>query len=102
MTEEKNEWVKQESQMYWNPDTINEELVGVILQSIDSEEYGRNYVIEETDTKKKYQTPSHKVLQNLMRNCKVGDVVKIVYLGEDMPTIKGHKPTRMYELYLKG
>jgi hypothetical protein len=93
-------WKKQENASFWKPEVKGEEQIGIVKEIRKDDKFGESYVIEQDDTKDLVVTPSHKVLQNRMRGVKVGDKVKIVYQGQDLPKVKGHNPTSMYEVYL--
>jgi hypothetical protein len=94
-----SEWEKQESGNRWKPENKGEELIGVITAQTDTD-YGSEYTIKHGDGTIS-TTPAHKVLLNRMSNAKVGDEVKIVYMGEELPKQKGYKPTKMYEVFIK-
>jgi len=90
-------WEKQEGGSYWIPEKAGEELVGEVIE-IKEGEYGKVYLLKKDDGKK-ITTPSHKVLQSRMVGTEKGDVLKIVFVGEEPPKLKGHSPTKMYEVY---
>jgi len=98
MVEDKKIFKKIEQEgNFWNPTEENEEIRGTIteIQDID---YGRQYKIKQDDGVI-ITTPSHKVLQNRMRDMKLGDYVKIVFTHEELPTVKGNNPTKFYDVY---
>lgn len=90
-------WEKQESAGMWMPEKEMEELVGEVAD-IQEGGYGLQYSIKKEDGNT-ILTPSHKVLQSRMLKVRVGDIVKIVYKGEEPPSVKGRNPTKMYEVY---
>jgi len=94
-----DEWEKQESGAYWTPAKINEELVGEVI-TIDEGQYGKNYTVRQADGKTLI-TGANKALLPRMVNVKVGTQVKIIYLGEELPTVKGYKPTKLFDVFIK-
>jgi len=90
---------EQESTLYWNPAREGETLKGKIAY-IEEGEYGMSYTIEQED-KSLIKTPAHKVLVSRMGKAKEGDRVKITFLGEELPKVKGQNPTKMYKVLLK-
>jgi len=90
-------YVKQEGGSYWNAEKKGDTLEGKVTAKSDGE-YGIQYTIETKDGE--FVTPSHKVLQNRMVKANIGDKVKIVYTHEELPTTKGYKPTKMYEVFI--
>lgn len=96
-----NEWKEQTTDFnVWKPTVEQEELKGFLKEVKDSGDFGKQYLIMKSETEEIW-TPSHKVLQNRMINAKVGDEVKIVYEGEELPTVKGNNKTKMYKVYLR-
>lgn len=91
------EWEKQSGGDLWTPKEEGEELTGEVI-SVDEGQYGKQWVIKKGDGKV-IRTASHKVLQNRMASISIGDTVKIVAGKEDLPKIKGHNPTRLYEVF---
>jgi len=95
-----DEWTERETQGdLWLPVNEKDELVGKVVEEIDGT-YGSQWVIEQEDGTK-VRTPSHKVLQNRMAGIAVNTEIKIVYTGEEPPTVKGQNPTKMYKVYEK-
>lgn len=93
------EWEKQESLSdIWIPTEEGEELIGEVTDSYEGG-YGQQYTIKKEDGSE-VRTPSHKVLQNRMAKVEKGNKVKIVYTGEEPPTVKGQNPTRMYDVFV--
>ena len=94
------EWKKRETKAannIWMPAKEGEELVGEIT-AVTPGQFGLQYTIMKED-ETEVRTPSHKVLQNRMEGLVVGQAVKIVYLGTDLPTVKGQNGMKMYEVY---
>lgn len=95
-----DEWKKQEANDIWLPTQPNETLIGTVTE-ITEGMYGNQHTIKKDDGNI-VKTPSHKVLQNRLADCAVGDVVKLVFIGEEPPSVKGQNPTKMYEVFKKG
>lgn len=91
------EWEKQESAGLWLPEHEGEELVGTVLRAEEST-FGTQWLIKK-DNGEEVRTPSHKVLQNRMGKLKAGDKVKIVFVKEEPPSVKGQNPTKMYDVF---
>jgi len=91
-------YVKQESELgFWTPN-IGEVLEGEVTE-ITTGMYGKQLLIKtlENNTMK---TPSHKVLQAKLNKVVVGDKVRIVYVKDDLPTLKGNNPTKIYDVFV--
>ena len=90
------EWIKQEAQGIWLPevsgDSIEGEVVGMLAGL-----YGNQYIIK--TSKGELRTPSHKILQARMVDIKINDIVKIIYKGQEPPSVKGNKPTKVYDVF---
>lgn len=93
------EWIKQEGAGFWNPEKEGEELLGEVVSIDDEGEYGRKYLLKDSEGKEVW-TPSHKVLQSRMAKVKAGDMVRIVYTHDEPPQVKGHHPTKMYDVFV--
>jgi len=94
-------WKKQEGPAMWLPETEGEELIGIVIDIVEGL-YGSQYLIKPIGKDEIIRTPSHKVLVNRMVEVKKDDMVKLVYLGQEPPTVKGQNPTKMYEVFIKG
>jgi hypothetical protein len=90
------EWKKQENLAFWQPEKKGDEIVGTVTKLTDGV-YGTHFVISTKEGD--ITTPAHKVLISRMSGIKVGDMVKIVFLGEELPKVKGQNPTKLYEVY---
>lgn len=90
------EWEEIGIKDYWQPKP-GETIEGKIT-SVDEGTYGKQYTIKTDDGEEK-TTPSHKVLQNRLDTLQKGDKIKIVYEGEEPPTVKGNNPTRIYKVF---
>ena len=92
-------WLEQKDSInFWSPIIEGETLQGV-LTKIEEGKYGKKYTILDSFDVENI-TPSHKVLQNLMRKTKEGDLIKIIFLGEQPPKIRGENPTKMYKVFI--
>jgi len=83
---------------FWNPEQEGETVEGVVEEIIDGD-YGKQYTIKKDDGEQ-ITTSSHAYLQNRMKKVKVGDKVKMVYEGEEAPTVKGRNPTKKYKVFI--
>ena len=92
------EEVKGESNV-WLPTKPNESVEGRIKSMIQGN-YGLQTTIEDKE-KKAITLPSHKVLQNRLANCKVGDMIKVIYEKDELPKVRGQNPTRIYKVLTK-
>ena len=96
---ESEDWEEVKAGNYWSPEKEGEAVEGVII-SMDDEKFGLKVTLEQKD-KKLVVLPSHAVLQSRIKNCKVGDVVKVVFEKTELPTVKGHNPTNIYKVMKK-
>ena len=94
------EWKKQEGAAMWLPENKGDELVGEVIAVHNDGDYGLNHTIK-NDKGEEVLTNSHKVLQSRMKKAKVGTMVRIVYTGEEPPSVKGYSPMKMYEVYFQ-
>lgn len=99
MNEENVNWVEQKGSDYWIPKEKGDELVGVVIEVCPGGRFGKQLVIQTKD-ERQIRTPCHKVLQSRIRNVKGGQLIKIVYSGEEPPSLKGNKPTQMYDVFV--
>ena len=90
-------WKEQTGGNYWEP--VEGETVEGKIEAIQEGEYGRQYIIS-NGKGATITTPAHKVLQSRMSKAQVGDRVKIEVLGQELPKVKGHKPTQLYRVYI--
>ncbi len=92
-------WEKVESSgSFWEPE-IGETLEGVIVD-IREGLFGKQWVLQDLNDVQ-HITPSHKVLQARMANTIKGDLVRIIFKGQDLPKIKGQQGTKLYEVFKK-
>ena len=95
----KIEWEEQENSSFWKPENKGDEVIGDII-GINESPYGQVFVLELED-KSTISIPNHKALINKLGNTKIGDTIKIVFEGKDLPKVKGHNPTNLYTVYIK-
>jgi len=89
---------EQIGQQYWSPVDADEELEGSVVDVVEGD-YGKQYTILKGDGTTLI-TPSHAYLQNRMKHAKLGAKVKIVYKGEEPPSVKGRNPTKIYKVFI--
>lgn len=82
----------------WTPQKENDTLKGVVTGIDNDAQYGIQASIKNLDGVTML-TPSHKWLQNCLKQFKVGDTIEIIYIGEEPPKIKGQSPTKKYKVY---
>lgn len=82
----------------WLPKEKEEFIEGEVVEISDGQ-YGRQITLknEAGDTN---TTPSHKVLQSRLSEIKMGDWIRVVYKGEELPKLKGHNPTKIYKVLI--
>lgn len=97
MAEDKWQEVKG-SQGIWLPSKPLDSIEGAII-ALAQGQYGVQATIETAQGV--MITPSHKVLQARLTECKIGDFVKIVFEREELPTVKGRQGTKIYKLMKK-
>lgn len=95
------DYIKQENnKSFWLPEKEGDKISGKIVDIIDGE-FGKTYSIEQ-ENKEIINTPSHKVLQNRLVGAEIGDVIGVVYMGEELPKVKGQNPLKMYDIFIKN
>jgi len=91
-------WEKQEGNMdFWNPEE-GEELIGEVKELVQGN-YGLQIQVQKEDGSV-VTTPSHKVLQAKLNKIEKGNKVKIVYVKQDLPKVKGQNGVKLYEVYI--
>lgn len=85
---------------FWKPTKEGEALEGEIIDISESTFEGKKTYLIRTKNGDEVPTPVHEVLCNRMKSTKKGDTVRIEYLGEEPPKLKGYNPTRMYRVFL--
>jgi hypothetical protein len=81
----------------WLPEEKGAILEGEVLEVVEGQ-YGRQISVQDIKTMEIIKTPSHKALQCRLVHVKVMDKVRITYLGQELPTVKGFKGTRLYKV----
>lgn len=99
MTEQTDGWEEVKESNFWNPEKEGDVVEGVII-AMETDNFGLRVTIEAPD-KKTIILPSHKVLQTRLKNCKVGEQIKVIFEKTDLPKIKGHNPTKIYKVLKK-
>lgn len=66
--------------MIWKPEQADEQLTGEIIDA-DEGEYGPYVIIQSEDDDIDYQTPGHAALRKKIKRLKVGERVRITFLG---------------------
>jgi len=93
-----SEYIEQTGTEIWLPE-IGQEIEGKVVDKSEGD-YGTQWTIQKADGSL-IKTPSHKVLQNRLVACKIGDEVKMVYDKDDAPSVKGFSPTKIYKVFIK-
>lgn len=96
MTERNFEKVESTSS-FWKPDEIGQTIEGEVIL-VDTDDFG--LVVKIKCDKDEITLPSHKVLQNRLREVKVTDFIKVQYTGEELPKIKGQNPLKLYDVWI--
>jgi hypothetical protein len=81
----------------WLPKEIGETLQGEITAIEQDAQFGIQATVKKDDGAS-VQTPSHKWLQNCIKVFKVKQIIKIEYLGEQPPSVKGQSPLKKYKV----
>ena len=89
---------KKIEQQLWNAEDDGEEIEGTISSINKDGVFGAEYSLKKNDGTI-VLLPAHKVLQNRLVSCVVGDKIKVVFVKEEAPKIKGHNPTRLYDVF---
>jgi hypothetical protein len=97
---ENGNWVEENGESsIWLPKVKDEELAGEVVE-IRQGTYGLQVGVR-TDGGRVLYTPSHKALQSRLVNLKLGDSVRIVFRGEDVPRVKGRNPAKLYSVFVR-
>lgn len=100
MEKQEGEWEEVVgSQGIWLPTNKGDSIQGTV-QELKQETYGVQAIIK-GDNDLLIKTPSHKALQGRLSNVQIGDYIKIEYLGEELPKVKGQKGVRLYKVSIK-
>lgn len=92
-------WEEIRESNFWSPKNKGEAVEGVII-SMETDNFGLKVTVEQSD-KKMVVLPSHAVLQSRIKNCKVGEIIKVIFEGQDLPKVKGRNPTNIYKILKK-
>lgn len=96
------EWKEIETNMnIWKPEKPGEEIEGEVISKENDETFGLQVEIK-TPSGENFKLPSHRALQSRLRDVKVGDYVKAQLTEELPPKIRGHNPTKIYKVFVKG
>ena len=90
--------VEDDKMNIWLPTKKGDSIEGTIVKKQEGK-FGEQCEIKVEGEEKTVFTPSHGVLQNRLAQRSVGELIKIVYVGEELPTVKGNNPTKMYDVY---
>jgi hypothetical protein len=91
------EWEEIGQLKIWKPAKENEVLEGKVASVKEQSSFGKSWTIVDAEGEE-VQTPAHKVLQNRMENCKVGDHVRITFLGTEAAKVRGQSPMAIYKV----
>jgi len=80
----------------WLPKDVGSWIEGECI-GISTGAYGKQITLRKGDNET-VTTPSHKVLQSRINHVQVGDIVKIEYLGMELPKVKGQQGARLYKV----
>jgi hypothetical protein len=98
--EKNNEWKEcTGNQGLWLPTEKGATIEGEVVE-IKQGQYGLQLTIADVKGNK-VQTPSHRALQARLNEFVIGDGIKIVFLGVDLPKIKGQSGVHLYQAYRK-
>jgi hypothetical protein len=100
MNENEQGWEEVKAGNFWSPSKEGESVEGIIIGMETDTKFGLKVTIEQKD-KKIIVLPSHAVLQSRIKNCKVGEQVKVIFEKTELPTVDGHKPTNIYKVMKK-
>lgn len=88
------------NQSYWSPAKEGDALEGEVIAVSDSQFEGKKTYLIRAKGGEETATPVHEVLCNRMKTVKAGDTVRIEFLGEEAPKLKGYNPTKLYRVFL--
>lgn len=96
---DEKDWKEAPSGDFWKPIEKGDVLEGEFVEQSEGE-YGSTFKIKCYDGTIT-STPSYKVLISRMANVPLHSRVKITYTGEELPKVKGYKPTKMFTVLFK-
>jgi hypothetical protein len=82
----------------WTPKEPEDSLSGTVTSIDNDAQYGIQVAVKNADGVT-LLTPSHKWLQNCLKQIKVGDTIQIVFKRDEPPKVKGQSPTKVYEVF---
>jgi hypothetical protein len=92
---ENKEWKTAGDGSYWKPEKEGDVIEGELLESFEGT-YGTGYRIKVGE--KTITIPSYKALISRLSDVAIGSLVRITFKGEEPPKIRGHKPTKLFEV----
>lgn len=81
---------------YWEPLEVGDTIEGVVIMLDNDMRYGLQLTIK-TKNNEDIKTPFHKILQERLKNVKIGELIRIVYKGT-LPTNRG-KDANLYKVF---
>lgn len=93
-------FVEQPRAGIWTPHGVGDLIEGHLME-IKQGQYGPVYMIRPSGEPDAIALPNHQTLLSRMTKAKPGDTIRVVYQGEEPPTIKGRNPTQMYKVFIK-
>lgn len=87
-----------ETRNFWEPVNLNDTIIGIIIKSEEGK-YGKQWTLSVSEGEE-LTLPNLYVIDSKLKESNIGDIVKIVYLGE-VDTAKG-KPYKNFEIYRKS
>jgi hypothetical protein len=96
---EAGKWFEVNESGFWTPQKIEDEMIGEVT-AIVSGNFGLQLQITDADGNK-LLTPSHKALQSRLTNIKVGDYIRIIYKGTELPKVKGQNGLMKYTVFIQ-
>lgn len=91
----KQGWIEQKGEDYWLPEKAGLNLMGIVIDDKEHNEYGKSWLIE-VDGERSW-TPYHAILQSKMSKVKIGWLVYISYMG-----LRKDGKTRDYDVFSKN
>ncbi len=88
-----------ESGNIWKPEKDGEFVEGVLKAARESDMYKGNFIYDLETKAGIVSIFGTAVLNSRMQRTKVGDKLKIVYEGTELPKVKGHNPTKLFKVY---
>jgi len=98
---DESKWEKQEDTKFWKPSNVGDTLEGDVIAETTFEfkdGSARSFLIK-TENGNEIYTPTNIVLVRRLEKIKVGDHIAIVFVQEEPPSVKGHSPTKIFDVY---